>query len=54
MSESSARRAQEYPAVTGRDIAALQDPRPMIHHRRVRPKRRNLLRHRHLGHAPLP
>lgn len=29
MSESSARRAQEYPAVTGRDIAALQDPRPM-------------------------
>ena len=30
MSESSARRAQEYPAVTGRDIAALQDPRPMI------------------------
>lgn len=30
MSESSARRAQDYPAVTGRDIAALQDPRPMI------------------------
>ena len=29
MSESPARRAQDYPAVTGRDIAALQDPRPM-------------------------
>lgn len=29
MSESSARRAQEYPAVTGRDVAALQDPRPI-------------------------
>ena len=29
MSESPARNAQDYPAVSGRDIAALQDPRPM-------------------------